>query len=165
MHISRCIHLHSHLSEKSVFLMNQTFPCLFNSLRNLCQIHLFTNTVYVSVQDQITTQIWNLSTIALQGSMINFTWIYLWSPSPEGTLTSSLLFKWSSLRWGTLLREPFSTEEMLLKLRPNLQKSQTKKYIKLAHITIFIWLLLYATVLEQTRLIFRIMHEVHGELV
>lgn len=96
---------------------------------------------FCSRPNKRTNTIWNLSTIALWGSMINFTWIYLCSPSPLGTLTSSLLFKWSSLKWGTLLREPFSTEEILLKLRPNLKNKQTNKYVKLAHITIFLGLI------------------------
>lgn len=39
-------------------------------------------------------------------------------------------------------------------------KKQQQKSVKLAHITILIWLLLYTAVAEQTRLIFRIMCEV-----
>lgn len=56
--------------------------------------------------------------------------MYLCSPSPPGTLRSSLLFKWSSLKWGVLAREPFSTTEILLKLSPNLQQQRENKGIQ-----------------------------------
>lgn len=71
------------------------------------------------------------------------TWMYLCSASPAGTLVRLLLFKWSSLRWGVLAREPLSTAVMLLKPRPNLQQ---KRGNKLIHHT---WIPSYRHVINQ----------------
>lgn len=54
--------------------------------------------------------------------MVYFTCTYLCSPSPGGTLASSLWSKCNSLKCGTLAREPLSRLAMLLKLRPSLQE-------------------------------------------